>query len=218
MNKRLFALTLTATATVAAAALTLPLSALAQAWPAKPVRMVIPFPAGGATDIIGRTIAQTLGAALGQQVVVDNKPGAGGTIGADMVAKAPADGYTPLDTGCKRLLLNKLAELACWTSSPRVAAAPDGATHRMLTLTCIAVCAVPHPVRACQHCSPHRWLVVMRRDMTPLTADVRGSDFQDGLTPPRSGTDPRCEIRDGCLQPLIQRHTRLPIQCTAGKP
>ena len=95
MKKRLFSLSLTVTL-AAAAALLLPLSAAAQAWPAKPVRMVIPFPAGGATDIVGRTIAQRLGAALGQQVVVDNKPGAGGTIGADMVAKAPADGYTLL--------------------------------------------------------------------------------------------------------------------------
>jgi len=94
MKKRLFALTLTAT--VAASLLGLPLTAAAQAWPTKPVRMVIPFPAGGATDIIGRTIAQKLGAALGQQVVVDNKPGAGGTIGSDMVAKAPSDGYTIL--------------------------------------------------------------------------------------------------------------------------
>ena len=80
-----------------AAALSLPLAALAQAWPAaKPVRMVIPFPAGGATDIIGRTIAQKLSTALGQQVLVDNKPGAGGTIGADLVAKAAPDGYTIL--------------------------------------------------------------------------------------------------------------------------
>jgi tripartite-type tricarboxylate transporter receptor subunit TctC len=75
---------------------TLPLSAAAQAWPAKPLRLVIPFPAGGATDIVGRLLAQKLGAALGQQVVIDNKPGAGGTIGADLVAKAPADGHTLL--------------------------------------------------------------------------------------------------------------------------
>ena len=71
--------------------------ALAQAWPtAKPMRLVIPFPAGGATDIVGRTVAQKLGAALNQQIVVDNKPGAGGSLGADIVAKAPADGYTIL--------------------------------------------------------------------------------------------------------------------------
>ncbi len=94
MKKRLFARTLTAA--VAALVAGLPFTAAAQAWPGKPVRLVIPFPAGGATDIIGRVIAQKLGAALGQQVVVDNKPGAGGTIGSDMVAKAPADGYTIL--------------------------------------------------------------------------------------------------------------------------
>jgi tripartite-type tricarboxylate transporter receptor subunit TctC len=65
-------------------------------WPSKPIRLVIPFPAGGATDILGRLFAQKLGAALGQQVVVDNKPGAGGSLGADIVAKAPADGHTLL--------------------------------------------------------------------------------------------------------------------------
>ena len=77
-----------------AAAMTSP--ARAQAWPARPVRLVIPFPAGGATDIIGRTLATRLGTALGQQVVVENRPGAGGSIGADAVAKAPADGHTLL--------------------------------------------------------------------------------------------------------------------------
>jgi tripartite-type tricarboxylate transporter receptor subunit TctC len=80
----------------AALATTLTRPASAQAWPTRPVKLVIPFPAGGATDIIGRTLATRLGTALSQQVVVENRPGAGGSIGADMVAKAPADGYTVL--------------------------------------------------------------------------------------------------------------------------
>lgn len=85
-----------ALAAASALAALLPATGHAQAWPAKPIRLVIPFPAGGATDIVGRLLAQKLGAALGQQVVIDNKPGAGGTIGADLVAKAPADGHTLL--------------------------------------------------------------------------------------------------------------------------
>jgi tripartite-type tricarboxylate transporter receptor subunit TctC len=68
----------------------------AQSYPAKPVRMIVPFPAGGATDIVGRLIAQKLSEAFGQQVIVDNRGGAGGTIGSDIAAKSPPDGYTML--------------------------------------------------------------------------------------------------------------------------
>ena len=68
----------------------------AQTYPAKPVRMVVPFPAGGATDIVGRLIAQKLTESWGQQVIVDNRGGAGGTIGSEAVAKSPPDGYTLL--------------------------------------------------------------------------------------------------------------------------
>jgi len=66
----------------------------AQPFPSKPVKLVIPFPPGGSLDNVGRLIAQKLSEAWGQQVVIENKPGAGGNIGADLVAKSPADGYT----------------------------------------------------------------------------------------------------------------------------
>ena len=70
--------------------------ASAQTWPNRPIRLVVPHAAGGVTDVVARLVAQPLGEALGQAVVVDNKPGAGGIVGTDIAAKAPADGYTLL--------------------------------------------------------------------------------------------------------------------------
>ena len=69
-------------------------TAWGQAWPNKPIRMVVAFPPGGPTDIVSRVIAQRLSEQLGQQVIIDNKPGAGGNIAAELIANAPADGYT----------------------------------------------------------------------------------------------------------------------------
>lgn len=69
---------------------------LAQTYPVKPVRMVVPFAPGGGSDIVGRVLAQKLSAALGHQVIVENRAGAGGRIGTEAVARAPADGYTLL--------------------------------------------------------------------------------------------------------------------------
>jgi tripartite-type tricarboxylate transporter receptor subunit TctC len=88
MNRKAFAII----AIVALAAIG-PSQALAQAYPTKPVRLVVPFPPGGSTDIVARIVAQKLGERIGQPLVVENRGGAGGTIGTDAVAKAAPDGY-----------------------------------------------------------------------------------------------------------------------------
>ena len=78
------------------AALAAPLFAMAQAWPTKPVRIIVPYPPGGSTDILARVLAEKIATPLGQQVLVENRAGATGVIGAEAVAKSPADGYTLL--------------------------------------------------------------------------------------------------------------------------
>ena len=78
----------------------------AQPYPSKAIRMVVPFPPGGPNDILGRLIAQRLTAQVGQQVVIDNRGGAGGIIGAELAARAVADGYTLLFGGTAPLSIN----------------------------------------------------------------------------------------------------------------
>lgn len=89
MNRRIFPLTLLAVAAALSGG-----SALAQAWPAKPVTVIVPFPAGGGTDAFARPLFAQMSKQLGQQVVIDNRGGAGGNIGASLAAKAQPDGYT----------------------------------------------------------------------------------------------------------------------------
>ncbi|MEO7727714.1 MAG: tripartite tricarboxylate transporter substrate binding protein [Burkholderiales bacterium] len=76
-----------------------PCAGAAEAFPARPVRMIVPYAAGGGADIVGRSIAQKLGDIWNQQVVIDNRPGAGGNIGTEIAARAPPDGYTLLLIG-----------------------------------------------------------------------------------------------------------------------
>jgi tripartite-type tricarboxylate transporter receptor subunit TctC len=85
---------LSALFTAAISTATLTGAALAQAWPAKPIRFVVPYPPGGSNDVLTRITAQAMAPGLGQQIVIDNRGGAGGMIGTDNVAKSPADGYS----------------------------------------------------------------------------------------------------------------------------
>ena len=80
----------------AALLLSVPSVSSAQAWPTKPVRFVVPFPAGGSTDVVARLLGEHLRQSLGQTFIIDNRAGAGGTTGSDVVAKAAPDGYTML--------------------------------------------------------------------------------------------------------------------------
>ena len=96
--------------------LAVPALALAQAYPSKPIRIIIPFPPGAATDITGRYVAQKLGETLGQVAVAENRPGANGTIGLELTAKAPPDGHT--------LVLGQTGNLAISPAITKVAYDP----------------------------------------------------------------------------------------------
>ena len=82
--------------------------ARAEDWPARPVTMVVPYAAGGPTDVIGRLFAQQMGEALGRQIVVENVPGAGGMTGASRVTQAAPDGYQVLFGGSGNLVFNQI--------------------------------------------------------------------------------------------------------------
>ena len=95
---------------LAAAALTALLAgpSLAQDYPTKPIRMVVPFPPGGGTDVVSRVVAQKLGEATGWTIVIDNKPGSGGSVGLSLAGKAPADGYTIVMAQNANLVINPI--------------------------------------------------------------------------------------------------------------
>jgi tripartite-type tricarboxylate transporter receptor subunit TctC len=80
--------------TLLALALLLPFTVLAQTYPSKSIRLLVPFAAGGTTDVIARLVGQKLGESLGQQILIDNRPGANGNLGTEIAVKSPADGYT----------------------------------------------------------------------------------------------------------------------------
>ena len=111
--RRRFVLAAATGATLLCAGLASPAAWAQAAWPTKPVRIVVPFAPGGTTDILARAIAPELSKAFGQQFIVDNRAGAGGNVGAEVVARSPADGYTLLmgtvgTHGINRALYDKL--------------------------------------------------------------------------------------------------------------
>ena len=109
----------------AAGLVALPLPALAQAFPDRPIRFVIPGPPGGTNDIVGRLVADGMAARLGQPVVIENRGGAGGALGAEVVAKATPDGYTMLLGGSGSLTINQLVRRRL-PYDPATAFAPIG--------------------------------------------------------------------------------------------
>jgi tripartite-type tricarboxylate transporter receptor subunit TctC len=92
----------------AAALATLPAPAIAQAWPSKPIKIVVTYPAGGLTDVFARAYGEYVSQKVGQPVVVENKTGAAGAIGAEMVKSSPADGYTLMFTNSTTMIMNKV--------------------------------------------------------------------------------------------------------------
>ena len=132
-------------ALAAATLLALAGPALAQdAWPSKPVRMVVPFSPGGSTDVVARMVGQRLSALWGQPVVIENRAGAGGNVGADAVAKAPGDGYTLLMASgsvtinpslYKRMPFDTKKDLMPITNvaqGPMLVVVQDGSPHKSL--------------------------------------------------------------------------------------
>ena len=90
-------------------------AALGQTWPAKPVRVIVPFPPGGGTDIVARTVTPKMAEILGQPFVIENRAGAGGNIGTEAVAKSPADGYTLLVASASTAINTTLVPNLSWT-------------------------------------------------------------------------------------------------------
>src|SRR5437764_3170506 len=109
--------------------------AQAQAYPAKPVRLIIPFPPGGSNDVVGRLIAAQLGERLGQGVIVDNRGGGGGTIGINAAAKSPADGYTLLFVSVGWPVSIALGAMPLESLQWFVPVAPVGTGPRLLVVT-----------------------------------------------------------------------------------
>lgn len=134
----------------------LALPAYAQTWPSRPIRIIVPFPPGGLVDVLARSIAQPLSAQLGQPVVVENRVGAGGNIGADVAAKSPPDGHVLLATSMGPVAVNQFiyrsmpydtqtafAPITLLASTPKVMCVTNGRPWRSVQDVVAAAKAEP---------------------------------------------------------------------------
>jgi tripartite-type tricarboxylate transporter receptor subunit TctC len=165
----------TLTRVIATAAATLACTAaLAQTYPDKPIKAVVPFAAGSATDQIGRAFAQKMQEALGQPIVIDNKPGVNGMLGADAVAKAAPDGYTILiGTNSTNAALKSLMKQLPYDQDKAFApVAYMGSVPLIMAVT-----------RTCRPRTSRNWLTWPRPSPEPSTSPAPA---------PRSWCPPRC--------------------------
>lgn len=135
-------------------------AAQAQAWPAKPIRLIVPYAAGGPTDVIARLVANKVGSELGQAVVVENKAGAGGTIGVDAALKSPPDGDTfalaapgPL-AGMPHLMKAPFTPADVLRAAPRRSA--------------VAMTSTPHAYRDLMNAESGKWRTVVAKGRITL--------------------------------------------------
>jgi tripartite-type tricarboxylate transporter receptor subunit TctC len=213
----------------ALAAATLPVHA--QAWPAKPVRMIVPYPPGGVSDVVARALAEQLTSAIGQPVIVENKPGADGNIGAGFVAASPKDGYTllvgPASTNAINPSLHKnlrfdpqrdfapITELASVANvlvvGPQVRARSVDELVHLLARNKLSYAS--GGAGGSQHLSAELFKTMTRRDMLHVPYKGAGPALQDllgGLVDVMFCNLPVClpHIRSGKLIPLAVTSAR----------
>ncbi|WP_184531503.1 tripartite tricarboxylate transporter substrate binding protein [Variovorax sp. Sphag1AA] len=184
MNKRHFLQSLALAATVLGPAISL----AQEAWPAKPIRLIVPFPPGGGTDLVARALGQKLGERLKQPVVIDNRPGASTIIGTDAVAKSAPDGYTLLLSGSTSFTVNPalraklpyepmrdLAPIAIVARTPLVLVVAQNAPWKTVDQLVAAAKAKPQGIRYATFgtgSGPH-----LAGELFALAADIKLQDI-----------------------------------------
>jgi tripartite-type tricarboxylate transporter receptor subunit TctC len=190
-------------------ALAVPSVATAQSWPTRPVTLVVPFPAGGNTDVLARAVAAMLSDSLGKQFIVDNRGGAGGNIGATAVAKAQPDGYTLLFSTPGPIAQNRLmyksmpfdpdkdfAPMVLIANSPLIVTAKAGAPYKTLAELIAYAKANPGKINAgvpgqgtlghitselLQSAAKVQFTNVPYRGTTPIITDLLGGQIDLGM-------------------------------------